>query len=185
MRRIATLAWPRPGTPRTLAAAASTVARVPATAIARIAPSCSSRTEPTRPQKKPPITATVSGMIARSGMGSGYPRVSRSPTRSGPDEDGLGRQPDAERLLHAVLDLAGEREQLARRAAAAVGEREDVLGRDRDPVRVAVALGEAGALDQPRGAGLHAPVGLGEGRRALRERVGGDDRVGEERARRP
>ena len=77
------------------------------------------------------------------------------------------------------------------RARAAVGERERVLGRDRDAARVAVAALEAGALDQPRGGGLDAPVGLREARRAAvlggarlerRERVRLEDRVREERA---
>src|SRR6185369_14042133 len=151
-----TRARPSPGTPTTLASAASTVAIVPATAMARIAGSWSSRTEPTRPQKKPPMTAMVSGMIARSGMRCGYPRVFGSRTRSGPHEDGLRDERDAEALLHAVLDLARQRGELAGRPAAAVGEREHVLGRDRDALGVAVALGEAGVLDQPRRRGLDA-----------------------------
>jgi hypothetical protein len=57
-----------------------------------------------------------------------------------------------------------------------------VLGGDRDAVGIAVALGEAGVLDQPRRARLDLPVGLAERGRAVRQRRRGEDRVGEERA---
>ena len=54
------------------------------------------------------------------------------------------------------------------RGAAAVGEGQGVLGGERDAAaRSAVALGEAGVLDQPGGAGLDRAVGLRPGRRAL------------------
>ena len=86
---------------------------------------------------------------------------------STPTSVGSGSSLTPKRSSHAARDLAGEREQLGGGAAAAVGERERVLRGDRDPLRVAVALVEAGALDQPGGRGLDAPVVLGEARRAL------------------
>src|SRR4051812_35136178 len=81
------------------------------------------------------------------------------------DEDGLGHEIDPEALAHAARDLAREGDELGRRAAAAVRQRERVLAGDRDAVRVAVTAAEAGALDEPGGGGLHAPVGLRERRR--------------------
>src|SRR4051794_16181915 len=113
-----------------------------------------------------------------------------------PDEDGLGHEVDPEALAHAAGDLAREGDELGRRAAAAVRQRERVLGGDRDAVGIALAAAEAGALDEPGGGGLHASVGLGERRRGglVAERVdhaaleGGEvrrveDRVREERPR--
>src|SRR3954449_9206212 len=110
------------------------------------------------------------------------------------DEDRLGHEGDAEALAHAAGYLAREGDELGRRAAAAVREREGVLVRDRDAVRVAVAPAEAGALDEPGGGGLHTAVGLRERRRGgtVAERAGdpaleggelgrGEDRVREER----
>ena len=50
------------------------------------------------------------------------------------DEDGLVDEADAEAGLDAVADLAGQREQVGRGRAAAVGEREGVLGGEAEPV---------------------------------------------------
>ena len=96
-----------------------------------------------------------------------------------PTSTGSGCSATPKRVLHAGGDLVRERHQLGGGGAAAVDERERVLGGDADAA-VAVALVEAGLLDQPRGRDLDAPVGLGPGRRAVGRRV--EDRVGEERA---
>ena len=85
-----------------------------------------------------------------------------------PHEDRLGHELDAEALAHAAGDLARERDEQRGRAGAAVGQRERVLARDRDRRRVAVARGEARALDQPGRRGLDAAVGLRPARRARR-----------------
>ena len=91
------------------------------------------------------------------------------------DEDRLGVQGDPEPLLHAAGDLAGERHQLGGRGAAAVDERERVLGGDADAA-VAVALVEPGLLDEPGRGGLDAPVGLRPRGRARPS--GADSRIG-------
>jgi hypothetical protein len=54
--------------------AASTVATTPAMAITVIGPFFISSTAHTRPQKNPPIPATLNGMITRSGIGWSLPR---------------------------------------------------------------------------------------------------------------
>src|SRR5919204_2634248 len=82
-----------------------------------------------------------------------------------PDEHGFGHEVDGERLAHAGGDLARQADELRRRAAPAVDERERVLGGDRHaPARE--SLVEARALDEPRRRGLHAPVALLVGGRA-------------------
>src|SRR5690242_6478978 len=129
---MATVACPRPGTPSTLTAPASAVAAAPAIAIVAIGPSWSSSTEPTRPQKKPPMTAMASGMIARSGMRRVYPRVHRPRTRSGPHEDRLRDEADPVPLVDPADDVLGERDQLPRRSGTPIGERQHVLVGDRD-----------------------------------------------------
>ena len=103
--------------------------------------------------------------------------------RGAADQHRLVDQLDAEPLLHAVADLAGEVEELGGGGRPAVGQRERVLGGEPDPL-AAVALGEACVLDQPGGAHLdrRGLVRLRPGRRAVRYGVGRDDRVGEERA---
>src|SRR5919199_2342653 len=111
------------------------------------------------------------------------------------DEPRSGHELAPEAVADARGDLAREGDELARRAGAAVRQRERVLGRDRDAVRVALAAAEAGLLDQPGSRGLHAPVRLGErgwggavaerrGDTALerREVAGVEDRVREEGA---
>src|SRR5918912_520443 len=81
------------------------------------------------------------------------------------DEHGFGHELHPEALADAGGDLAREGDELARRAGAAVRQRERVLARDRDAAGIALAPAEAGALDEPGGRGLHATVGLGERRR--------------------
>src|SRR4051812_43429624 len=105
------------------------------------------------------------------------------------DEHRLVDEPHAEALVHARGDLAGQRDELACGAVAAVGQRERVLGGDGDALGVAVAAREPGPLDEPRRARLDAAVRLRPAGRlglgALGQRgelLGGDDRVGEERA---
>src|SRR5918995_4727880 len=78
------------------------------------------------------------------------------------DEHRLRVQPDAEALAHAAGDLARQRHQLRGARAAAVDERERVLGRDAD-APVPVTAREPGPLDQPRGRRLDPAVGLREG----------------------
>src|SRR5215208_2411399 len=77
---------------------------------------------------------------------------------AGSDEHWLGHERDAEGVLHAAGDLAREGDELGRRPRAAIGERQRVLGRDRDPLGVAVAAAKAGALDEPGGRRLDVPV---------------------------
>ena len=57
------------------------------------------------------------------------------------DEHRLGVQRDAEALAHAAGDLARERHQLGGGRAAAVDERERVLGRDADAAVAVAARG--------------------------------------------
>src|SRR5690606_22267288 len=96
---------------------------------------------------------------------------------------------DAEGAVHTGDDLPGEGQQVLRRRAAAVGQREGVLGGDAGGAG-AVALGEPGLVDQPGGGrlgpALTGRVGgrLGVGAEVLPharaerlERVGGEDRV--------
>src|ERR671939_1673653 len=78
------------------------------------------------------------------------------------DEHRFWRELDPEAVADARGDLAREGDELARRAGAAVRQRERVLGRDRDAARVALAAAEAGPLDEPGGRRLHAPVRLDE-----------------------
>jgi hypothetical protein len=84
-----------------------------------------------------------------------------------PTSTGSGTSSTPKRSLHAAGDLAREATQLGGRAGAAIGERERVLGGDRDALRVAVAAREARALDEPRGRGLHAAVASGHAGGAL------------------
>ena len=82
-----------------------------------------------------------------------------------PTSTGSGCSAMPKRCSTPAGDLVGERHQLRRRRAAAVDERERVLGRDAGAA-VAVALVEARLLDQPRRRGLDAAVGLGPRRRS-------------------
>jgi adenosine deaminase len=99
------------------------------------------------------------------------------------DQGGLGLERDAVRAAHAVAQGAGEGDQLGGGRGAAVGEGERVLaGHPRGAV--AVALGEAGALDQPGRRGLDPAVRQRPARSVGRQRVGRgrlEHRVGEER----
>src|SRR3954453_17689742 len=141
------------------------------------------------------MPGTISFMPAR------LPRLGGEGTGScgvGPgvaDQHRLGRELDSELSLDAVGDLVRESQQLDRGAAAAVGQRERVLVRERDRPRRAVAAREAGALDEPGGGRLRAAVGLRPGGRPgvvsqtlsdpvleACEVVGLEDRVGEEGA---
>src|SRR5690606_7992913 len=74
-------------------------------------------------------------------------------------------QVDAEGPAHAVAHLTREGEQVLGSRSPTVGEREDVLGRQRGGRR-AVSLGEARVLDEPGRAGLDGAVGLLEARGA-------------------
>src|SRR3954467_14454805 len=106
------------------------------------------------------MPGTTSSMPAR------LPRLGGEGTGScgvGPgvaDQHRLGRELDSELALDAVGDLVREGQQLDRGAAAAVGQRERVLVRERDRPRRTVAAREAGALDEPGGGRLRAAVGL-------------------------
>ena len=85
-----------------------------------------------------------------------------------PTSTGSGCSVDAEaRARTPAGDLARQRHQLGGRRAAAVDERERVLGGDPDAA-VAVAAREPGALDQPRGRGLDRARRAREPRRARR-----------------
>src|SRR4029077_19961981 len=91
----------------------------------------------------------------------------------------------AEAMVHPPADLAGQRQEVAGGGRPAVGGRQCVLAPESRRSGAAVALGEAGSLDQPGGAGLHTAVGLRPGGRTLGHGGGGDDRGGEERTRAP
>ena len=113
-----------------------------------------------------------------------------------PTNTGSGTSVDAERLVHAAPAISrASATSSVGRAAAAVGQRERVLGGDRDAVGVAVAAREAGALDEPGGRGLDArasrparpAAGVVAERARPRAREGvevarAQDRVREERA---
>jgi adenosine deaminase len=118
------------------------------------------------------------------------------------DQGGLGGEGDAERVADACDDLPGQGEQVAGSRAARIDQGERVLGRHARGAGRAVALGEAGVLDQPRRRHLDQALSpLGIRHREMRHRLarrpprgprgglkarevrGGDHRVREERAR--
>jgi hypothetical protein len=77
-------------------------------------------------------------------------------------QDRLRLQRDAERRADARDDLACEVQQRCRRRRARVDERQGVLGGDPRAAGGTVALGEAGALDEPGGWHLHQAIGCRE-----------------------
>ena len=83
--------------------------------------------------------------------------------------------------MDARLELPGEVQDLLGGGATAVRDGQRVPGGQPDTF-VAVALGEPRLLDQPGSARLDQAIRLRPGRSALRDQVGRDDRVGEERA---
>src|SRR5437016_1927929 len=111
-----------------------------------------------------------------------------SPERGEPPEDRLGREPNAEPLEDAGLELRGEGDDVARLRALVRDDGERVAGGEADRP-VGVAAPEAGAFDEPGGGELHARVRLdparhrGIAREGFDARAvgGADDRVGEER----
>ncbi len=126
----------------------------------------------------------------------GRPRPSARPRRRSPaTADGLQRaadrhrlveQGDAERRLDPVAHLAGQRQQVGGGRRTAVGEGQGVLGGDAGRAR-AVALGEAGLVDEPGGGRLGAPLPRGKGGRGRRPGRGAraPGREGGELGRRP
>src|SRR5439155_21741325 len=87
----------------------------------------------------------------------------RSPERGEPPEDRLGREPNAEPLEDAGLELRREADDVARPRALVRDDGERVAGGEADPP-VGVAAPEAGPFDEPGGGELHAPGGLGPAR---------------------
>ena len=84
------------------------------------------------PARLPDHRVDRRGQPAIPEHGAAAPTQRRQRSQRDPDQSRLRPQLDAERRRHAVADLAGERDQVAGPAAAAVGERERVLGGDPD-----------------------------------------------------
>src|SRR5262245_7205563 len=83
-----------------------------------------------------------------------------------PEEHRLGDEPHAEGRQNCVPHAPGKSEDVVGRRAAAVDDREGVLG-GQTHGSVAAALLEAGALDEPRSREFCAPTAAGE----LRDRL--------------
>ena len=138
-------------------------------------------------------TAYAAGLLGRHRR-LARPRPAECPAsgqRVRPTRRGSGSRADPEPVLHAVPHLPGQHQQVAGARAAAVGQGQRVLGRQRGRPGQPVALAEAGPLDQPGRAGLHPALGrvrrglprpASPARAASRAKAPRrQDRVGEER----